>query len=366
MPKRFPAILVVPAILFPAAACGGGPPAGAQKGTRAAKGPAIRFRRTVEPREGAFSVLVPAGWQTDGGILRVNPLAGGGPANAIAAKLDFTVKRDPRGSALMRWLPEMLYFDSRGTPAAALFPPGSQYNGMTVMPLMDAATFLAKVVFPYAHPQARNPQIAERKPMPGLARAVAASLSSLPISSGFTFDAAMLTVNYEEGGARYKEKLAAVVQNWGPAGAGTWGNKETFLVRAAPEEFDRLIPILGVIRSSAEINPQWLAGEIRGQMVRNKIASDTQRYIQEVDRQIVEHRRRTNAEINNDMFLTLTGQEDYINPHTGKVEQGSNQWKHRWVSPSGEEIYTDDADYDPSLDAELQRSDFKRSRIRPR
>jgi hypothetical protein len=36
------------------------------------------------------------------------------------------------------------------------------------------------------------------------------------------------------------------------------------------------------------------------------------------------------------------------------------------VSPSGEEIYTDDADYDPSLDAELQRSDFKRSRIRLR
>ena len=341
-------------------------PAAGQPAKSSSRRQALRFKRVVEPREQAFSVLVPAGWQTAGGIVRMNPLTGGGPANAIAAKLDFTIQRDARGSALLRWLPEVMYIDTRGMPAAPMFPPGSQYNGMTVMPVVNAATFLARVAFPYAHPQARNPRIVETRPMPGLARAVQASTASLPIAGSFSFDAAMLTFDYQEGGARYKEKMVGVIQNWGQAGAGMWNNKETFLVRAAPEEFDSLIPILAVIRNSAQINPQWLAGEIRGQVIRGQIAADTQRYIQELDRQIVEHRQRTNAEINNDMFLTLTGQEDYINPHTGRVEQGSNQWKYRWVSPSGEELYTDDENYNPSMDLELQRSDFKRSRVRPR
>jgi hypothetical protein len=66
------------------------------------------------------------------------------------------------------------------------------------------------------------------------------------------------------------------------------------------------------------------------------------------------------------MFLTLTCEEEYVNPQSGKVETGSNQWKHRWVSPSGEEIYTDDQNYNRAYDRNLQRTDFKRSQVRPR
>jgi hypothetical protein len=32
------------------------------------------------------------------------------------------------------------------------------------------------------------------------------------------------------------------------------------------------------------------------------------------------------------MFLTLTEQEEYVNPYTNEVEVGSNQWKYRWVN----------------------------------
>jgi len=43
----------------------------------------------------------------------------GGAANSIAAKCDFTVKRDAQGSVLIRFLPDVLYIDLRGSPAAA-------------------------------------------------------------------------------------------------------------------------------------------------------------------------------------------------------------------------------------------------------
>ena len=66
------------------------------------------------------------------------------------------------------------------------------------------------------------------------------------------------------------------------------------------------------------------------------------------------------------MFLTLTGQEEYINPLTGRVEIGSNEWPYRWVNPAGEQVYTDDSYYDPNHDPNATRSDFKRSPVRPR
>ena len=63
--------------------------------------------------------------------------------------------------------------------------------------------------------------------------------------------------------------------------------------------------------------------------------------------------------------LTLTGQ-DYINPFTHEVERGSNEWKYRWVTPSGEEVYSNADNYDPNFDSNINRTDFKRSAVRER
>ncbi len=98
------------------------------------------YQRVNEPNEGAFSLLVPKGWQIAGGIFRVNPMSQGGATQSIAANLDFTVKKDRSGSMMIRRLPDILYFDASRSPAGqmGLFPPGSNYNGMTVYPLMSA------------------------------------------------------------------------------------------------------------------------------------------------------------------------------------------------------------------------------------
>lgn len=53
-------------------------------------------------------------------------------------------------------------------------------------------------------------------------------------------------------------------------------------------------------------------------------------------------------------------------PRTKKVELGSNEWKHRWVGPGGEVIYTDDGSWNPNLDPGLKLSGFERSPVKKR
>lgn len=331
--------------------------------------PAIMiFQRTAEPRENAFTILIPKGWQTDGGILRINPLAQGGAAQSIAAKVDFAVKKDRAGNAMIRWLPDMLYFDARMSPAGqmGLFPPASNYNGMTVYPLMSAQQFLAQIVFPFAHPQASSVQIIEQKSLPKLAQQYQQRVLAFMPQMTFSYDAALLTVSYREGGTRFKEKLVTVIENWGQLGAGMWGNKETFLLRTPANEFDQWQPIFSIIQNSVQLNQQWVIGELKGQAQRGQIMIDTQREIQRIGREITEHRQQTNAEIHNDMFLTLTDQEEYVNPYTNQVEVGSNQWKHRWINASGDVVYSNDDNYTPNQDLQINRSDFKRTPVRER
>ena len=341
----------------------------AESGKRAEKqAAAVTFTRVKEPRENAFSILGPEGGQTEGGIFRVDPTAAGGPAQSIAAKLDFAVKKDATGSAMIRWLPDFLFFDPRMSPAGqmGLFPQGSDYQGMTVYNLMPARQFIREVAFPYAHPQAGNITVVEEKDLPDLARKYKQGASAMLMGASFSYDAAIVTFTYSEAGRTYREKMVAVVEDWGQLGAGMWGNKETLCVRTSVNEYQKWEPYFSIIQNSVILNSQWIAGEIQGQIKRGEIVLNTQQEVQRIEREIVEHRRKTNAEINNDMYLTLTEQEEYVNPYTNEVEMGSNQWQYRWVNESGDVIYTDSEEYDPNVDVELNRSDYKKTPIRKR
>jgi hypothetical protein len=326
----------------------------------------LYLRRVMEPREHAFSLLIPKGWRTEGGILRINPMTMNGAVNTLGAKVDFQVKRDERGTVLMHWIPEMTYEDPRYLPAQAHFPVGSMYMGMKVYPIMPAFTFLQQAVFPAQHPQARNMKVLGQRPQPHLAQAFQQKAPCRPGMGCYTFDAGLLTVTYDEGGVHYKEMLLTAIEDSGALGVGMWTNKSTMLVRAPAAEFDKLAPLFALIQSSEKLNQSWLAGERRGEAQRAHNALAAQRYAQNVNHEIVEHRRNTYSEIANDMYLNMTNQEEYVNPYTKEVETGTNQYSNRWQNGDGEVIYTNDPNYDPNRDPNIEKTDFKRSVARPR
>jgi hypothetical protein len=332
-------------------------------------GPSVVFHRSSEPNEKAFTFLLPQGWTISGGITRVDPNASGGSGNAIEAKLYMKLSSTDNRAG-MGWLPDTRFFDMRRYPgqnlAAPLFPDGSNYNGMLVMRMLSPPEFIREIAVPFAHPHAQNLQITSVQPLPELS-AKYRQLSALMLPGyHFEYQTAIVSMEYSENGIQYSEKMVCSIEDWGQLGGGLWSNKETWYVRAEKPLFEEMAPVFATIGQSVKLNPEWMAREIRSQQVNSNIALQTQRDIERIDREITEHRSRTNSEINNELYLNLTGQEDYTNPFTGETERGTNEWNYRWENEQGDVIYHDNSNYNPNEDAAVRVKGFKRSEVRKR
>jgi len=317
------------------------------------------FQRRNEPREKAFSLLVPRGWLVEGGAIRILDERHGGALNMIDCKFDLAVKNNRQGEVMMRWLPEMLCIDSS---QAWGHPEGSIFNNALVRTKRAPARFVVEVVIPYAHPQARNVIVKEVRNLPALASLFQTSVpKELRYFTNMSYFAAMVTVSYEENDRRYDERVVTILEDFGPGGGGLWKNRTTVIARTPQGEFPRWEKVFSVILNSGQWNMQWITGEIRGQLQRQKTVVLTNQDLQRIDREIAEGRRKTQAAIQRDMHLTLMGQNDYRNPFTGKMEKDTAAWKYRWVNSAGEVIYSDDRSYDPNTDPALRVSGFRRT-----
>ena len=82
----------------------------------------IILEKVHEPIEKAFTIPKPQGWQVEGGITRWDPLTSGGAANAIEAKIDFTLKKNAEGTVKIHWLPDIYFVDMAGSLVAGMIP----------------------------------------------------------------------------------------------------------------------------------------------------------------------------------------------------------------------------------------------------
>ncbi|MBN1259798.1 MAG: zinc ribbon domain-containing protein [Anaerolineae bacterium] len=338
------------------------------------------FERRPEPNEQAFTIAVPHGWILEGGIMRADFTRQMINAQFIEAKLDLSAKRDAQGTVMLRWGPEIKYCDTRMMPAAFMFPQGSNYAGMIVWPVMSAADFIIHNVFPWAHPQAQNARVIEQRAEPALIDRYRRNMANLGIPTNAQYDAAEVAFSYQENNLLFTEKIHVIIENMGPMAGSMWSNKDTVLMRAPTEAFTTWEAVLKHIESSGQLNPRWLAHEIasqemlsrqfrnaqQAQQARDQRMLEILNHMQQVDREITEHRARTNAEIMNDTYLTLMEQEEYVNPYTNEPETGSNQWQYRWVSEDGAEFYTDREEDDPNIPGVMNKADWKRTPVRKR
>jgi hypothetical protein len=317
------------------------------------------FTRVEEPREKALSFLVPKGWVTEGGAIRILDPAIAGANNMVDCKFDLAVKKDSEGSVMIRWLPEMLCIDQGqawGNPEGAVF------NNTLVRRKRDPVSFIMQVAVPYAHPAAQNTSLKGSKQLPALASAYASAVDpSVKMFMNPVYTAAIAEYSYVENGRRYSERMVTVIEDLGRNAGGLWKNRGTILIRTPEGELEQWEPVFSVIQNSGIWSIKWVEGEINGQRQRAGQIALTQKELQEIDNAMAESRRNTNSEINKDIYHTLTGQEEFTNPFTGKPETDSNNWQKRWVNASGDIIFTNNPTYDPNRDPSLQVQGFKLS-----
>jgi hypothetical protein len=335
---------------------------------------AVRFERKWEPKERAFSFLVPVGWTIEGGMFHVNPTEMNGPGNSIDAKCDLTLKKDAAGTVCFRWLPTWNYADMSRSPqmssAAGMFPPGSKYAGMVVRPMPDYATFLQQL-FRSLHPAATDVNVVQVKPIPELSETFARLFKPVDDQMrplGFAplrFDAGGLVVDYSEGPQRFREAVVTCLMDFRPA-AMTWSNLYTLAMRAPAGEAQRWKPILEIVRQSTRFNPQWVAAASKAAGERGQIVQDTMKRLQTIDQEIYANRSRTNAAIQNENYLLLTSQEEYVNPFTQEIERDTSDYKYRWTTEQGNMIYTDRQDFNPNAQQETNNQVWKLTPARPR
>jgi hypothetical protein len=323
----------------------------------------VRFHRVSEPREGAFTMLIPDGWTVEGGVYRINPGKAGGAGNAVAAKVDFVVKRDSAGTVMTHRLPDMLYKDMRRSPAASMFPTGSNYSGMTVSPPMDAISYLMNVVFRKQRPQARNVKVVAKVPLPKAAQSYDRIDHMMAPQINYQNNTGLVLVSYEERGIRFTEVLYADIQVWG-MGADMWGNKDTYMARAPAEEFERMCRVFKLMNESTKLDPKWIQRELRSQGERGKTIAGVQQHNAQIEDEMVRQRQTTNAEIHNQVQLVLTETSSEINPHTGKAEVtlGRPSGGVYYDPNGGRAILSTDANWDPEQDPATRGMGWKKAK----
>jgi hypothetical protein len=323
----------------------------------------VLFRREVEAREAAFSYLIPDGWISSGGMVRRDPLATGTNPDSVAVKMDFQVQLDSLGRALIRWMPNITYFDigcSAVYQDAQLFPPGSSYQGMLVYPLMPAGQYITNLLIPVAHPYAGNIQIITEHSLQNLADQYSDRSRDPFAAQSVSHTAATLTLSYEENGITYKERWLAVVEDPGEIGGGQWTNRETVYFRAPFAEFDSLEAIFEVIHNSIVPDPIWTAHELRHKVMPVEVSLRT-RYD---DRQIGEQRMSDHIQsidnLHGAMFTNPVDTLQVVNPFDHALEFGSAHWRNMWMNGRGDILYTDDDGCDPNRESNVDRREFRR------
>jgi hypothetical protein len=345
----------------------------------------VAFRRVAEPKENAFTILAPRDWKTEINLFRINPMQVGGWGNSFVAKCDLTVKKDDAGTVMFRSLPTYNYMDFSVSPSltmlAAMFQPGSHYQGMQVKPMPAVQGFLDEM-FRSVHPHAQEVKVTERKELPELAAVFAkvnqaANAELAAVGGRINYAAGAMVVEYTEDGVRYKEADWAVLSD-NRTLAGIWANDQSMLMRAPLAEARAWQPILETVMRSIRLNIDWLKQEMRAseqraqmsleqqqqQQQRDQQILKVQRDLQQMDHDIWSSRAQTNERIQHDSYLTLTGQQDYVNPFTREVETDTSDYRYRWETSGGEKLFSDDPNYDPTTDDRIWTKDWKLTRAK--
>ena len=310
---------------------------------RGAPSGGLQFVPFADPNEGSFTVAVPAGWKTAGGLFRASPFV-----SRLAVETD-----SPDGQTRVvlgdAQLPSSFQEYLPGTPAWAIQPQGTNTMGNIVYPYMTGMLYCRYYIQNRVAPFCPDLQITKIEDNPLVEKAAPMAMTA---SAQYTTGSVSFTCR-EQGQPRAGYCAAKTTRSIPPPQIQspfvTWRVEALLGYIAPPEGAAQAEAVMNRMRDSFQVNTQWGMREIQGAGQRSRIISGatqeiagmaeaSQRYRDAVDDRIA--RLRSNATL---------GVTDVVDTTTGRrmtVDSGSEYY---WVDNRGMILGTN-VDTSPGVD----------------
>lgn len=303
----------------------------------------LRDPRTGQWLEG-FRILVPKGWQFTGGFRWV---ANEKPAHMLSktdllnpVKSDYAVT-SPDGRSVFRQYP-VEYWVQTG-----MFQTGQNYNGMIVCPALTPEQYITQFVIPRQRGvQAADLRVVKQERLDQLAAKYdveSRQMSSLlgATSSGLSFRAGMVAVEYTENGVACHEQFICILQYIETAGMVMWWPRMNFSIRAPRDQFEAQIPIFTTMALSVQTNPYWSLAliQLRDKMTFSIAQADA--YANKVRNEIAAAHAQTNHELARDGGYNTGDYYDYKGTDGNRYNLPTD--KYHFMNNKGDILSQDDS-----------------------
>lgn len=305
-----------------------------------------------------FRMLVPAGWQTQGGCrwLMDNP---GMPA-VIAVQV-----ANPQGAEAFEILPNMNFTWNNNPLSRMMFPVGSRYFGAEVRPPMDVRQALAQLVLPRYRAGVQNLQIIREEPVPELPQV---ARSEAAVSGGWA-EGGKVRIHYTREGAQIEEEIFALVEIFRNPMVDivTWFVDFVFAFRAAAGRLDATADLFKGMVGSFRPNPHWYAAfkaiavQLCQQQIQHirhvgqigQIYAQTGSEMREQNLNDWYARQSIYDRLATDRSRSIRGVDGFFDPHRQETVELPAGYGHAWANNLGEYILTDQVDFNPNIGSNL-------------
>lgn len=303
--------------------------------------------------EVAFTMLIPAGWQTRGGIeWRHNQ------SNLAVVNLTVT---SPDGKLVFQAFPVVPCVWKRG--GMPFLKPGDNDLGNVVYPpITDVAQYVNEAILPYYRPGI-DMKLVDRQPLPKVAQTVSQAVAEPNMQKQVLAERVRLAYqlqgeNVEED---YYVSLVFTTSQLLP-GTTFWQAHQQYAFRAPAGELDQYAPLLNTMIASVRVQPRWQAGYLyvmqlkhqnQMQAIRNagelsrRIARNSEE-IMRMNQEAFENRQRSSDRIAREISETIRGVETYHDPYQDRQVELPDTYKDVWVSETGQYILSNDVTYNPN------------------
>lgn len=312
--------------------------------------PILFFVKEKEPIEHSCSFLKPQDWIIEGGMSRKDTTVEGQPDKASTPVFRMELI-SPEKDAAIYWFPEINYFDMNRCPTRDflenIFPEGSMYNGMKVLPLLSPEDYVVSQVIPEEHPGACNIRVIDKKYLEIVDIKYAEYLRELMSDNTISHRSAVITTEFTLNDKVFVEKTACTIEDYGPMGGGMWRNSNTFSIRSTKEGYLENMAILGTITLSFCIDDNWIKQEFeKSQMfIKTNIKNISNQQV--FRKQIHELRTFVKQQISEAMFSGFLVSFEGTNPFNDRKVLTHDYWAHYWINKEGNMVCTQNTEFDP-------------------